>query len=384
MEPKDKRYNDKNKSGVRSSNSTPKPFPFIEGKNEPEWNSGLEFAAKDIGEIAGGYKMMHIAAAQKASRAYMIVMFLGIIIGPITGVLSGVGQALDQNPSPSLIPILVTVMSFLSGVIVSVIKFGKYDEVSTSNKVAAARYTSLEGNVRRQLALYREDRPPARKYLEWLNNSYDELFLSAPLVPRKVYENYLEYAKKHGLIVPNQYEHTIVVNNDHSIHASSEGRSDILVNQSKSSLPITARPPDVSLEPTLKPARQKIEIEYLDPEYETDEYWVEPEQTVHKYKKRQKEDLQEPNRELSYCVNDDRFNNTPVDVGTCKTASVGTSDNITVGRGLGTPDISLEDLGTSVSSKIRIKRSNTLSRFSDMSKFNDGLMDYEIKRMMGN
>jgi hypothetical protein len=83
-------------------------------------------------------------------------------------------------------------------------------------------------------------------------------------------------------------------------------------------------------------------------------------------------------------VNDDRFNNTPVDVGTCKTASVGTSDNITVGRGLGTPDISLEDLGTSVSSKIRIKRSNTLSRFSDMSKFNDGLMDYEIKRMMGN
>ena len=82
-----------------------------EREEEPDWNSKLEIAAKEIGEVSSGYKLMHISVAQRASRTYMIVMFLGIIMGPVTGVLSGIGAALDNSPTPPLIPIMVTIMS---------------------------------------------------------------------------------------------------------------------------------------------------------------------------------------------------------------------------------------------------------------------------------
>ena len=57
-----------------------------------------------------------------------------------------------------LLVISEIILGFLSGVIVAILKYGKYDEVSTANKSAAAKYASLEANVRRQLSLYRSDR----------------------------------------------------------------------------------------------------------------------------------------------------------------------------------------------------------------------------------
>jgi hypothetical protein len=36
------------------------------------------------------------------------------------------------------------------------------------------------------------------------------------------------------------------------------------------------------------------------------------------------------------------------------------------------------------SARTKVKRGNTMASFSEVSKFSDGLMDYEISRMMGN
>ena len=92
------------------------------------------------------------------------------------------------------------------------VKFGKYDEVSHANKAVAARYTSIESNVRRQLGLFRKDRVPANSYMEWLETKYEELLMSAPLLPANAYDKYAKTAASRNLTVPERYDHVIGIN----------------------------------------------------------------------------------------------------------------------------------------------------------------------------
>jgi len=111
-------------------------------------------------------------------------MYLGMFCGPIAGVLSGISSILDPPKEP-LLPIITIGMSFISGVIVTIIKLNKFDNSSLTNKLASARYSSLENNVRRQLSLYTQDRISPLEYLEWLSESYNELLTTSPLLPTK-------------------------------------------------------------------------------------------------------------------------------------------------------------------------------------------------------
>ncbi len=146
------------------------------------WNDKIEEAAEKIGKSAGEFKLMHIQEAQRANKTYKALMFLGIVSGPLAGVMSGIETAINPSVDYPAISISVVILSFLSGIIVAGIKFGKYDEVSNANKTASARYASIESNVRRQLSLYRKDRVKAVSYMEWLESKYEELFMSAPLL----------------------------------------------------------------------------------------------------------------------------------------------------------------------------------------------------------
>jgi len=146
------------------------------------WNDKIEEAAEQIGNSAGEFKLMHIQEAQRANNTYKVLMFLGIVSGPLAGVMAGIETAINPSVDHPVISISVVILSFLSGIIVAGVKFGKYDEVSNANKTASARYASIESNVRRQLSLYRKDRVKAVSYMEWLESKYEELFMSAPLL----------------------------------------------------------------------------------------------------------------------------------------------------------------------------------------------------------
>jgi len=181
---------------------------------DTDWNDKLELVVKNIGESSKSYKLMHIHEAQRSNKIYNTLLILGIIMGPLAGIISGIGEILNPDTDHT-IPIIATVFSFLSGTIVTIIKVGKYDEYSNANKQAAARYTSIESNVRRQLSLYRSDRVSVTPYIKWLENKYDELFLSAPLLQSGVYDRYSIKAKNMGLKVPTKYEPVITINTDY-------------------------------------------------------------------------------------------------------------------------------------------------------------------------
>ena len=63
----------------------------------------------------------------------------------------------------------------------------------------------MESNIRRQLILYRENRQNAAHYLEWIGNSFDDLFTGSPLVTTIIYNEYIKIAKEKGLVIPDEY-----------------------------------------------------------------------------------------------------------------------------------------------------------------------------------
>lgn len=195
-----------------------------------EWNDKIELVVKDIGEMSTGYKIMHIEVAQKSYKSYKKYMILGIILGPLAGTLSSIGAIIESS---LVIPIIVSIISFLSGIIIAIIKFGKFEELSSANKNAAAKYTSLESNVRRQLSLYRKNRINPIKYMEWLETKFDELFSSAPLIPTEIFNKYIQFAQENGTIIPKRYNTIIQINNedDESNIDSIVDVSEIEINQ---------------------------------------------------------------------------------------------------------------------------------------------------------
>lgn len=229
------------------------PSTLPENLHNPEWNDTLEKSAKNIGEMSGGYRTMHIKVAQKATRLFNSLMIAGIVLGPISGVLSGIAITVEDV---DFLPIISSIFGFASGIIITIIKFGKYDEVSSAHKIAAAKYSSLESNVRRQLVMQRECRPSAKQYLEWLNDSFDQLFSSAPLIPDKIYKNYCKYAKTHNLALPPIYGSSIIIHSD--------------ISATPKSIPISNGVPFQEVEPkTVNTSLRRIDT-YVEPEKFTD------------------------------------------------------------------------------------------------------------------
>ena len=59
------------------------------------WNHKIEGAAKNIGESAKGYKLLHIREAQQANKMYTRLMAAGIVLGPMSSLLAGIKAAID-------------------------------------------------------------------------------------------------------------------------------------------------------------------------------------------------------------------------------------------------------------------------------------------------
>jgi hypothetical protein len=180
---------------------------------EIKWNSKLEGVAKDIGNDAMAYKIMHLEEAQQAMDTYDYLMLWGIILGPISGIVSSIGAAINMSDYPALV-ISEIILGFLSGIVVAILRYGKYDEASSANKSAAAKYASIEANVRRQLSFYRPDRANSTTYMDWLETKYEEILASAPLIHTNIFNDYSKKAKENKWSIPNSYSHTIVINED--------------------------------------------------------------------------------------------------------------------------------------------------------------------------
>lgn len=164
------------------------------------WNDKIEKSIKLIEKQCRLYKKIHNKVASDNINKYSYFMMAAIFITPLSGVVTTIGTIFCKDLEDMYIyNTITTLISFLSGILITIIKFNKYDEVSYAHKTASSRYISLEENIRRQLMLYREDRINANEYLNWISKSFDELFSSAPDFESNItkkYEEQLELIEK--------------------------------------------------------------------------------------------------------------------------------------------------------------------------------------------
>jgi len=203
------------------------------------WNDNIEKVVKNIGNDCKAFKIMHINVAMQNTKYYNIFMLLGIVLGPLSGTIGAIGSALDEKADPTF-PIIAAIVAFMSGMIIAIIKFGKHDEVSILNKSTAAKYISLETNIRRQLSLYRNNRLNSYKYLEWVTTSYEKLFESAPLISTSIQN---EYVKNYNTSLPGMINAEIEINNT-SIHEV-VNTEEIVINIDDNSIKKLPEPEDV-------------------------------------------------------------------------------------------------------------------------------------------
>jgi len=160
-----------------------------------------------IGEKSKLYKKMHLDNSYKLSHIYDMFSYMGIAIGPISGLISGINSFIHPEDH-ILLPIIASIFAFVSGILVAITKFGKYEERSYNHKLAASKYTSLESNVRRHLLIINTDNN-ILKYIEWLGNSFDNLFLASPLIEKRIHYKY-----KKGCIDETEYN-TVSINKEY-------------------------------------------------------------------------------------------------------------------------------------------------------------------------
>jgi hypothetical protein len=163
-----------------------------------KWSDGIEKILKELGDSCQGYKWMNIFAAKRSARIYNGLMYTVIVIGPLSGILTTMS---DDKP---YLNVFVTVLSFLSGALSAISKFSRLERKSALHKSIAAKYASLEGNIRRQLSLSKGERVHAGDYLDWVSTSYDDLFSSTPLIPGDIYKKWVDFATQNNLALPKE------------------------------------------------------------------------------------------------------------------------------------------------------------------------------------
>lgn len=149
--------------------------------SQSQWNERIEKVVRELEDQSKLYKIIHLEKANYLSKIYNRCMLFAIFLSPLATTISGIGMVVFPDET-YIMAISTTLLTFLSGIVLSYIKYSKVEELSTSHSIAASKYTSLEKNIHRQLLLYKSDRISSQQYLQWLTETFDELLITSPLI----------------------------------------------------------------------------------------------------------------------------------------------------------------------------------------------------------
>jgi hypothetical protein len=212
-----------------------------------QWSDNIEKIVKDIGDTCKGYKWMNIFCAKKNMNKYNIMMYLLILLGPISGTISTITTSENYNYS---LQVLITIFSFTTGILSGIIKYSKFEERAASHKNIAAKFSSLEGNISRQLTLNKDDRINAGEYMNWVSQSFDELFNSMPLLSESIYNKWIHFAKENNLSIPQEIGKMITYDKD-NIDRLCNIKNIVISKEEKSSIPESENKKEIEKERTV-------------------------------------------------------------------------------------------------------------------------------------
>lgn len=145
------------------------------------WRDGIEVVVDNIRKQSTTNKHLHIKYANTYMNIYNILTVAGVILGPVTSMLTTINN-IHKN---EYLTYTIVSLGMCSGIIMSAIKFGKYDELCNTNKKAASVYLNIQCNIQNQLLLDKHQRTDACEYLEWLQTKFNDAFCNSPLLPEE-------------------------------------------------------------------------------------------------------------------------------------------------------------------------------------------------------
>jgi hypothetical protein len=148
--------------------------------NIKKWNSKIEKILKNILKKSNIYKKEHYKLAEQNDKYFSYLMITVIILTPIPA-LSSIIRTFSHELDILYI-LTSSITSFISGILLSILKFSNFKEQSNKHKTATIKYIYLVNNITRQLELYRRNRISAQEYLDWILKKYDELNSESPLI----------------------------------------------------------------------------------------------------------------------------------------------------------------------------------------------------------
>lgn len=144
-----------------------------------KWTSEMEDYLEKIGNISLKYKKVHSRKAKYYISKYNTAMYTSIMLGPFVGMLSAINMNLGDV---AVIPILILCISFFNGILISIIKFRKWDEGALIHKTSAAKYAVLASSAQRQLTLSEKNREDPDAYMKWITTIFNNTFLTSPII----------------------------------------------------------------------------------------------------------------------------------------------------------------------------------------------------------
>jgi hypothetical protein len=175
-----------------------------------KWDKILEEQIANIGNNCRSYKIIYNIAAEKLDKDYNMLMNISIILGPLITAISSLSSVFIDYVYISLI--FISLIGLLNGISVAKVKFSNYKTKIILYKTHSSRFFSLENNIRKTCAFPRTSRTDASKYYDWLTTSYEELYETKPLISDSVLDQYMIYANKNSLNVPDEYGKTPILN----------------------------------------------------------------------------------------------------------------------------------------------------------------------------
>jgi hypothetical protein len=156
-----------------------------------------------LGEIAKSYKILHFQSVYYYQVINMILAYTAIVIAPVSGIL-GAYNAVSGVQTP--ISITISIASFISGIILSVQKFAKFEERIASHRTIGLQYTALETNVRSYFISPPETRLRDYDYYTWLHKQMDDIGRNAPMFPTSVFTSFVRNARRSDFVIPDEYQ----------------------------------------------------------------------------------------------------------------------------------------------------------------------------------
>ena len=127
------------------------------------------------------YYETHSTYADRLRKTYNCLMYVGIICGPLSGFINNISQSLDHQNIP-IYYIISSLIAYISGIVIAIVKFGEFKELSSLHHNVAKKYYSLSNNITRQLNMINKKEIEIQCYIQWVEDTFDKLIKESPYI----------------------------------------------------------------------------------------------------------------------------------------------------------------------------------------------------------